>query len=43
VEDIHFIAKALGDSVGVLLGTRAKEDNYVFRCPDQGLKGDEKQ
>jgi hypothetical protein len=35
VEDIHFIAKALGITVKLLLGTRSKEDNFVFRCVDK--------
>jgi len=37
VEGIHFIAKALGITAMLLLGARAKEDNYDFRCVDQGV------
>ena len=37
VEDIHFIAKALGITVMLLMGARAKENDYVFRCVDQGV------
>ena len=37
VEDIHFIAKALGITVMLLMGARAKENDYAFRCVDQGV------